>query len=149
MELDYFGMNTRVIESESLKLLNVGKQSRWMVFNDWGTTEGLNWRLMVELETTKQQIHLAGSVGKSNLIPSLLAASPPTMASSRPAEFIIDILILSPLSGKYIKSPLGLNLCKMGQQSLQVLLKLQPIRCLKTKNLAKLVAQLHNGPLEG
>ena len=64
MELDYFGMNTRVIESESLKLLNVGKQSRWMVFNDWGTTEGLNWRLMVELETTKQQIHLAGSVGK-------------------------------------------------------------------------------------
>lgn len=37
----------------------------------------------------------------------------------------------------------------MGQQSLQVLLKLQSIRCLKTKNLAKLVAQLHNGPLEG
>ena len=71
------------------------------------------------------------------------------MASSRPAEVVIDILILSPLSGKYHNSPLGLNLCKMGQQSLQVLLKLQSIRCLKTKNLAKLVAQLHNGPLEG
>lgn len=59
----------------------------------WGTAEGLNWRLMVELETTKRQIHLAGSVGKSNLIPSLLAASPPTMASSRPAEVVINILI--------------------------------------------------------
>ena len=48
---------------------------------------------MVELETTKRQIHLAGSVGKSNLIQSLLAASPPTMASSKPAEVVIDILI--------------------------------------------------------